>query len=236
MRSRTSRGVPEWSGGEELYMGSPVSFTGTISGVIGIVPGPPKGARGSTGWGHLPRGTKWAEQGREPAHSGLVRPPKGPKEPRAPNPRVWGLPPTKLGGQASSFPLVRLPPSRLDLEGLAPFPFHPINRGEEGGQQHHIQGAALPLSHLSSSSVELGEALQENHELHHHAVVLPEFFPNFSYPLAGSRRRRRPRAVRVLNAEASLFGAKIGINNDLNSCQYEPPSSCPCHVSGKASS
>ena len=65
MRSRTSRGVPEWSGGEELYMGSPVSVTGIVSGVIGIVPGPPKGVRGSTGWGHLPRGAKWAEHGWE---------------------------------------------------------------------------------------------------------------------------------------------------------------------------
>src|SRR6266536_2898750 len=102
MRSRTSRGVLEWSGGEELYMGSPVSVIGTISGVIGIVPGPRKVVRGSIGWGHLPRWTKWAEQGREPAPSGLVGPPpKGPKAPRAPNPRVWGLPPTKLGGKRS---------------------------------------------------------------------------------------------------------------------------------------
>ena len=56
MRSRTSRGVPEWSGGKDLYMGSPVSGIGTSFGVIGIVPGPPEGSRGSTGWGHLPRG------------------------------------------------------------------------------------------------------------------------------------------------------------------------------------
>ena len=37
MRSRTSRGVPEWSGGKDLYMGSPVSGIGTSFGVIGIV-------------------------------------------------------------------------------------------------------------------------------------------------------------------------------------------------------
>ena len=60
-----------------------------------------------------------------------------------------------------------------------------------------------PSSNTSSSSVVLGEALLENHELHrHHAVVLLEFSLNFSSPLAGPRRRRRPRAVRVLNAEA----------------------------------
>ena len=63
MRSRTSREVPEWSGGEELYMGSPVSATGKVSGVTGIVPGPPEGSRGSTRWGHLPRGTTWAVEG-----------------------------------------------------------------------------------------------------------------------------------------------------------------------------
>ena len=71
--------------------------------------------------------------------------------------------------------------------------------------------AALPLSNSSSSSVVLGEALAENHELlHHHGVVLLEFSLNFSSPLAGSRRRRRPRAVRVLNAEASSVRRLIG--------------------------
>ena len=62
-------------------------------------------------------------------------------------------------------------------------------------------------SYTSSSSVVLGEALPENCKLHHHAIVLPELSLNFSSPLAGSRRRRRPRAVHVLKAEAPLFGA-----------------------------
>ena len=38
MRSRTSRGVPKWSGGKDLYMGSPVLVTGKVSGFIGNVP------------------------------------------------------------------------------------------------------------------------------------------------------------------------------------------------------
>ena len=80
MRSRTSRGVPEWSGGKDLYMGSPVSGIGTSFGVIGIVPGPPEGSRGSTGWGHLSRRAPWAEVGGEPAPGGLVRPPLGPPD------------------------------------------------------------------------------------------------------------------------------------------------------------
>src|SRR3954462_5691572 len=60
MRSRTSRGVPEWSGGKELYIGSAILAIGTSFGVIGIVPGPPEGSRGSTRWGHLPWWATWA--------------------------------------------------------------------------------------------------------------------------------------------------------------------------------
>ena len=63
MRSRMSQEVPEWSGGEELYIGSQVSATGKVSGITGIVPGPPEGSRGPTGWGHLPRGATWAVGG-----------------------------------------------------------------------------------------------------------------------------------------------------------------------------
>src|SRR3954468_5073268 len=105
MRSRTSREVPDWSGGEELYIGSVVSAIGKDLGVTGIVPGPPDGSRGSTGWGHLSRRAPWAEVGREPAHSGLVRPPMGlPPAPRVGNPRVGGAPHLPWGA--------RLPPGR----------------------------------------------------------------------------------------------------------------------------
>ena len=48
MRSWTSRGVPEWSGGKDLYMGSLILVAGKVSHFIGIVPGVPKGVRGST--------------------------------------------------------------------------------------------------------------------------------------------------------------------------------------------
>ena len=81
---------------------------------------------------------------------------------------------------------------------------------EMGWEGSHTPSLAQPppSSNTSSSSVVLGEALPENHELHHHhAVVLSEFSLNFSSPLAGSRRRRRPWAVHVLNAEAPLFSA-----------------------------
>ena len=67
----------------------------------------------------------------------------------------------------------------------------------------------------------LGEALPENHELHHHhAVVLPELSVNFSSPLAGSRRRIRPRDVRVLNAESPSV-RRYRIFRDLNRSEYD---------------
>ena len=87
-----------------------------------------------------------------------------------------------------------------------PFPLYIVRGWEVCGNL--VFGVAPPSSNSFSSSVVLGEALPENHELHHHhTVVLSEFFLNFSSPLAGSRRRIRPRAVHVLNAEAPLFGA-----------------------------
>ena len=95
----------------------------------------------------------------------------------------------------------------MDLEGKKPAPSTPIYSGEAHGSFTPSPGVALPLCNSTSSLVVLGEALPENCKLHHHAVVLPELSLNFSSPLAGSRRRRRPRVVRVLNAEAPLFGA-----------------------------
>ena len=70
MRSRTSRGVPEWSGGQDLYMGSYRAVTGKVRGHIGIVPGPPEGFRGSTERGHLFLRALWAVWRREPAQVG----------------------------------------------------------------------------------------------------------------------------------------------------------------------
>ena len=39
MRSRTSRGALEWSGGKGLYMGSHILATRKVLGFAGIVPG-----------------------------------------------------------------------------------------------------------------------------------------------------------------------------------------------------
>src|SRR3954465_14650117 len=103
MRSRMSRGVPEWFGGKDLYIGSPVSAIGKVSGVTGIVPGPPEGSRGSTGWGHLSRRAPWAEVGGEPAPSGLVRPPLGPLR-LGLGTLGEGAPPLALGGTPPPWP------------------------------------------------------------------------------------------------------------------------------------
>ena len=53
----------------------------------------------------------------------------------------------------------------------------------EGRRGQHPSPLAQPCPPLSSSSVVLSEALPENHELHHHAVVLPEISLYFSSPL-----------------------------------------------------
>ena len=167
MRTWTSRGVPEWSGGKELYIGSQVSATGKVSGVTGIVPGPPEGSRGSTGWGHLSRRAPWAEVGREPAPSGLGAPPwASPHAPRVGNPRVGGFP-LALGGKAPPWP----PPPTLD--GIWPAP--PLPGGlYKGGEGSNLQPWAPPSSPATplSLSQKLGEALPETRYIHHHAVVL----------------------------------------------------------------
>ena len=71
MRSRTSRGVLEWSGGKDLHMGSPVLVTGKVSGAIGNVPGgPPSGATG-------PKGQHGPSVGGDQPQMGWCAPPQG---------------------------------------------------------------------------------------------------------------------------------------------------------------
>ena len=81
-----------------------------------------------------------------------------------------------------------------------------------GGEAHPFSlGAAPPLPLYLLLLQELGEALQEHHtSLHHHAVVLLEFSLNIYSLLTGSRRRRRIRAARVLNAEVLSVQHLVG--------------------------
>ena len=70
MRSQTSRGAPKWSGGKDLYIGSPILATGKVSGISGSVPGVPEGHREgqTTPGGHM------GLRGVAPALSGLGKP------------------------------------------------------------------------------------------------------------------------------------------------------------------
>ena len=77
MTSRTSRGVLEWSGGKDLYMGSPALDTRSVLGVIGNVPGPPEGFGGPPGGATSPGGLRGPSVGRDQPLGGLVRPPQG---------------------------------------------------------------------------------------------------------------------------------------------------------------
>ena len=161
MRSRKSRGVPEWSGGEELYIGSPVSATGKVSGVTGIVPGPPEGSRGSTGWGHLSRRAPWAESGREPALSGLGRPHGPPPMRLGLGTLGWGDFPLALGGKATPSPPLAAAPPTLDGFWPAPPPKGAyIKGGREGSNLQPWAPPSSPATPLSLSQ-KLGEALPE---------------------------------------------------------------------------
>src|SRR3954468_17054989 len=136
MRSRTSREVPEWFGGKDLYMGSCHMDTGKFRGRIGIVPGPPERFRGSTLRGQHSRRASWATRGREPAPRGLGAPPSlGPMRlGLGGNPS--GVPPL-LGGQA---PLPWPPPPWRSISWAAPPPLGGLYKG---GRRR----AAAPLLH-----------------------------------------------------------------------------------------
>ena len=114
MRSRTSRGVPEWSGGKDLYMGSPVLVARKVLGFIGNVPGPPGGSRGSTRWGHRPQRAAWAKCGRGPAHA---PPTRGPGRRKGGKGETLGLdgPKAHLVGRPPLFPPLAAPKPHLGL-------------------------------------------------------------------------------------------------------------------------
>ena len=171
MRSRTSREVPEWSGGAELYIGSAVSAIGKVSGSPGIVPGPPEGSRGSTGWGHLSRRAPWAESGREPAPSGLGAPHGPPPMRLGLGTLGWGVSHLPWGARQPLPPLWPPPPLRWDLWGPAPPQGAYIKGGREGSTLQPLAPPSSPATPLSLAQ-KLDEALPESRYIHHHAVVL----------------------------------------------------------------
>ena len=109
MRSRMSRGVPEWSGGKDLYIGSPVSAIGKVSGSPVLYRDHRKGPGGPPGGATYPggpHGLNW--EGNQPLVGwyALLGPPLrlGLRNLRG------GGAPTWLGGKP---PLGRRPPWRF---------------------------------------------------------------------------------------------------------------------------
>ena len=173
--------------------------------------GPPGGATYPGG----PHGLKW---GREPAPGGLVRPPWASPAPRVGNPRGGGRPPLACGGIHPLPPLAAAPFGDLISQGLAP-PRGPINSGGEGGQHRHSLGRLPPpLQHLSLSRRSSAKPCRRPAT----STTTPSccwISINLSFPLAGSRRRRRCCTVRVLNAEVpSVRHSVIG---DLDHGEYD---------------
>ena len=177
MTSRMSRGVPEWSGGKDLYMGSPVLVIGKVSGAIGNVPGPPGGSRGSTKWGHMLQRHTWAKYERAPAPRWARAPPTmahAPRRGEGANPKGrWALRPI-LPAPPSPPPLwpppidgfgAATPLGVGTLEGAHPPP-SPLYIVEVFGATHRTSldlSMAQPCISPSSSPAVLGEALQDCH-------------------------------------------------------------------------
>ena len=143
----------------------------------------PGGPLGGATYPGGPYGLKW--EGNQPLVGWGA--PLGPPAPRVGNPRGGGRP-TWLGGQAT--PLGRRPPWRSHLPGPAP-PQGGLYKGGEGGQQPTALGASLlPCNTSLSLSQKLGEALPRPAT----STTTPSccwISINLSFPLAGSRRRRR---------------------------------------------
>src|SRR4051812_7976032 len=79
MRFRTSRGVPEWSGGKDLYIGSMVLATGSVLGITGSVPGPPEVSGGPPSGATGPGGLHGLSVGGDQPQVCWCAPHKGPR-------------------------------------------------------------------------------------------------------------------------------------------------------------
>ena len=173
------------------------------TGATGRVPGvhregPPlseglmgRSGQGTSPWraGHIP---PWAHAPRV-GGGGILRG----------RPLAWG---------ASPLPLAAAP-SRSHLEGAGPLPPSPIYRGARGGM--HTPSKAQPLPYptpllLRKSLAKPCRSTAAPPPPRRRAAV-GALFLNLSLLLARSRRGRRPRSVRVLNAEvpSSVLGSSV---------------------------
>src|SRR4051812_49231208 len=154
MRSRTSRGVPEWSGGKDLYIGSMVLATGSVLDITGSVPGPPEVSGGPPSGATIPGGLLGLSVGEDQPQVGWCAPHKA----QGARKRGKGQTLGQMGPKAHSW-CASLSPSPL----AAPFPWRkgqgcasplslaPIYSGGEGGQPQ-LKPWRLPPSRDTSSS------------------------------------------------------------------------------------
>ena len=177
MRSRTSRGVPEWSGGKDLYMESCCSGSGKSSGFFCIVPGSFQKVPEDSGgvWRSRKCSTTsntaaWAVRGRPSLNGPGAPAPQGPCAWEGKNPKGGGL---HLTWEAL-LPLLPPPKPHLGLaaplegetlDGGAALPLPYIYWGFWGCPRHeNVSLSAQPYPSPSSSSpAVLGEALRDCH-------------------------------------------------------------------------
>ncbi len=151
--------------------------------------------------------------GGEPAPGGLVNPP-------------WA--PLRLGLETLGVGAPHLPWGARHPLAAAPHPDgipgrRPPSQGGyikgEGGQQHLSLGRLPPpLQHLSLSRISSAKPCRHPAT----STTTPSccwIFVNLSFPLAGSRRRRRGCSVRVLNAEVPYV--RHSVIGDLDHDEYD---------------
>ena len=169
--------------------------------------------------GHLSRRAPWAEVGREPAHSGLGRPPWASPLRLGLETLGWGAPHLAWGGSHPPFPLGRRPPLDIPSPRAAHPPLGAYIKGGEGGQHTTAFGASLLPCNTSLSRAEARRSLA-GEPLHppprRRAVGSPSTSPP---PLLDQERRRHCCTVRVLNAEVPYI--RHSVIGDLDHGEYD---------------
>ena len=123
-----------------------------------------------------------------------------------------------MGKEIMRFLSFRLGQHPNGLGGQETSPSTPIYSGEAHGSSTPSPGAFLPPVTPLPPRLRLAKPCRDPAT----STTTPSccwISINFSSPLAGSRRRRRPRSVRVLNAEVRPFGARI--IGDLDHDEYD---------------
>ena len=141
----------------------------------------------------------------------------GPPAPRVGNPRGGGRP-TWLGGEATPLPPWPPPPHVDGFQGRRPPSKGPIYSGGREGSNTTAPGASLPPCNTSPSRKSLAKPCRDPAT----STTTPSccwISINLSFPLAGSRRRRRRCSVRVLNAEVPFV--RHSVIGDLDHDEYD---------------